>query len=110
MNYHPYDPRMAYDPERRLTDGDVLDLKPEGWWGDSGKIARDFKFDTYQAGVDFAVRVAALAEERDHHPDIHIHYGRVRLNYFTHAAGGVTVLDIEGAQAVNELWAEVTGA
>ncbi|MBB5235309.1 4a-hydroxytetrahydrobiopterin dehydratase [Deinococcus budaensis] len=98
-----YDPRMGYDPARKLTDGDVQERKPEGWWGDDGKLFREFKFGSYQEGVDFAVRVAALAEARDHHPDIHIYYRRVRLNFFTHSVGGVTDLDLEGAQAVNAL-------
>ena len=110
MSYHPYDPRMAFDPDRKLTDGDVHEQKPEGWWGDEGKLYRDFKFGTYQAGVDFAVRVAALAEEQGHHPDIHLYYRRVRLNYFTHDAGGVTGRDIEGARAVNALWDELSRA
>lgn len=99
-----YDPRMGYDPERKLTDGDVHDLKPAGWWGDDGMLFREFTFGSYGAGVDFAVRVTALAEERGHHPDIHIFYRRVRLNYFTHDAGGITGADIEGARAVNELF------
>ncbi|GGL93744.1 hypothetical protein GCM10010840_34670 [Deinococcus aerolatus] len=98
-----YDPRMGYDPERTLSDGDVHDLKPDGWWGDDGLLTREFTFDSYQAGVDFAVRVAALAETQNHHPEIHIFYRRVRLNYFTHDAGGITKLDIAGAQAVNGL-------
>ncbi len=98
-----YDPRMGYDPDRLLSDGDVSTLKPEGWWGDDGQLFREFTFDTYQAGVDFAVAVAALAEARGHHPDIHIFYKRVRLNFFTHDAGGITGADIEGARAVNEL-------
>lgn len=98
-----YDPRMGYDPERTLSDGDVHDLKPDGWWGDDGLLTREFAFDSYQAGVDFAVRVAALAETQNHHPEIHIFYRRVRLNYFTHDAGGITAADIAGAQAVNGL-------
>ena len=71
--------------------------------GNTGKLFREFKFDSYQEGVDFAVRVAELAERLGHHPDLHIYHRHVRVNYFTHSAGGVTVLDIEGAQAVNEL-------
>lgn len=98
-----YDPRMAFDPERKMTDGDVQDLKPEGWWGGEGTLFRDVAFDSYQEGVDFAVQVAALAEAQGHHPDITIHYRRVKLSYFTHDAGGVTMADIEGARAVNEL-------
>lgn len=110
MSYHPYDTRMAYDPDRKLTDGDIHEQKPEGWWGDEGKLYRDFAFDTYQAGVEFTVRVARLAEEQGHHPDILLRYRRVRLSYFTHDAGGVTGHDIEGARGANAIWEELSGA
>lgn len=98
-----YDPRMNYDPARKLTDGDVQDLKPDAWYGDDGKLFREFEFGTYQEGVDFAVRVAAQAEERGHHPDLHIYFRKVRVNFFTHDAGGVTQADIDGARAVDTL-------
>ena len=99
-----YDPRMGYDAKRKLSDGDVHDLKPAGWWGDDGMLFREFPFGSYGAGVDFALQVAQLAERQNHHPDIHIFYKRVKLNYFTHDAGGVTGADIEGARAVNALF------
>lgn len=102
----PYDSRMAYDRTRLLTDGDVQTRKPAGWWGDDGRLWRDFAFDSYQAGVDFAVRVAAHAEAQNHHPDILIGYRKVRVSYFTHDAGGVTELDIAGATAVGGLLGE----
>ncbi|UBV43329.1 4a-hydroxytetrahydrobiopterin dehydratase [Deinococcus taeanensis] len=105
-----YDPRMNYDPTRKLTDGDVLEQKPEGWWGDAGKLYRDFPFPTFMDGMNFALKVAQQAEERGHHPDIHVHYHFVRVNYFTYDAGGVTRLDLESAQALNDLLGEGTPA
>ncbi len=93
----------------RLTDGDVQDRKPEGWWGDDGMISRVFAFEAYRAGVEFAVRVAELAEAQDHHPEITILYKKVRVSYYTHEisglASGVTEYDLHGAQAVNSLYA-----
>lgn len=106
MSPEAYDPRMGYDPSRKLTDGDVQALKPPGWWGDEGKLFRDFTFGTYREGVEFALAVAGLAERQNHHPDLHLLYRRVRVTYFTHDAGGVTRLDLEGARAVNALWEE----
>ncbi|PTA66685.1 4a-hydroxytetrahydrobiopterin dehydratase [Deinococcus arcticus] len=94
---------MNYDPTRKLTDGDVMDLKPEGWYGDAGKLFRDFTFPDFRTGMAFAVRVAEQAEARGHHPDIHVHYHNVRVNFFTYDAGGVTRQDIDAAYAVNGL-------
>lgn len=92
----------------RLTDGDVNILKPAGWWGDGGKLFRVFEFGRYPDAVAFALRVAQLAEEQDHHPDIHIFYDKVKVNYFTHDRGGVTMWDIRGARDVNALHEQLT--
>ncbi len=93
----------------RLSDGDVQELKPEGWWGDDGQIFRVFEFGSYQHGVDFALRVADLAAAQDHHPEITILYKKVKVNYFTHETdsfvSGVTRLDLLGAAAVNSVYA-----
>ncbi|WP_161883225.1 4a-hydroxytetrahydrobiopterin dehydratase [Deinococcus alpinitundrae] len=92
----------------RLTDGDVQDRKPQGWWGDDGKLFRLFKFDSYRQGLDFAVRVAELAEAQDHHPDITLKYKKVHVEYVTYETGsivgGVTELDLRGAEAVNSIF------
>ena len=98
----------ASKPERlsreRLGDGDVQDRKPPGWWGDDGKLFRVFGFESYREGVAFAVRVSELAEAQDHHPEITIFYKKVKVNYYTHDAGGVTEFDLRGAAAVNSLF------
>ena len=101
-----YDPRMAYDPSRLLSDGDVQARKAPGWWGDDGRLWREYTFDTYPSGVEFAVKVAAHAEAQNHHPDILIGYRKVKVSYFTHDPGGITNLDIAGSAAVNALSGE----
>lgn len=77
---------------------------PEGWAGDEGGIWREFGFESYAAGVAFAVRVALLAEKADHHPDaLLIGWRKVRVTYLTHSAGGVTDKDFAAARKVNAL-------
>ncbi|WP_420597145.1 4a-hydroxytetrahydrobiopterin dehydratase [Deinococcus sp.] len=97
-------PKREQLSRERLGDGDVQDRKPPGWWGDDGLLFRVFAFDTYLQGVDFAVRVAELAEAQDHHPDITVMYKKVKVNYSTHDVGGVTEFDLRGAAAVNSLF------
>ena len=48
----------------------------------------------------FVSRVASMAEERQHHPDILIRYNKVTLTLSTHDAGGVTSKDLEMARAL----------
>jgi 4a-hydroxytetrahydrobiopterin dehydratase len=71
--------------------------------GSPPALARSFAFDDYATGIAFAVRVAFAAEARNHHPDLHIGWGRVRVVWSTHDAGGVTALDTEMAARTDTL-------
>jgi 4a-hydroxytetrahydrobiopterin dehydratase len=68
-----------------------------------GALARTFAFDDYAAGIAFAVKVGFAAEARDHHPDLHVGWRRVRVVWSTHDAGGVTALDTEMAERTDAL-------
>ncbi len=68
-----------------------------------GAIAKAFKLPDFSAALAFVVRVGLLAEKRDHHPDVELGYGRARVLWSTHDAGGVTVLDLELAEATDKL-------
>jgi 4a-hydroxytetrahydrobiopterin dehydratase len=85
----------------KLSDGDIslfLEKNP-GWErSPSGALERTFSFDDYAAGIGFAVRLGFAAERRDHHPDMHIGWRKVRVSWSTHDAGGITALDTEMAE------------
>ena len=49
------------------------------------------------------VRVALLAEKRDHHPEWSNVYNRVEIELTTHDAGGLSLRDVEMAQAIDAL-------
>jgi len=53
--------------------------------------------------IDFVNDLAEIAEEAQHHPLITINHTKVALKLTTHDAGGVTELDIELAQRVDNL-------
>lgn len=91
------------DPRRVLSGAEVESAKPPGWHSDDGRLWRELEFATYRGGVDFALRVAELAEAQDHHPDVLIGYRRVRVGYVSHDAGGITARDLRAARAVNAL-------
>jgi len=73
------------------------------WLPGEGVITREFEFADFAASMAFVNQVAALAEERDHHPDIFISYNHVRLDLTTHSAGGLTEKDFALAEAVDRL-------
>ncbi len=74
------------------------------WKSEDGAISRLYKFDGYPRAVSFVVAVALHAERRDHHPDIELSWGKVRLRWATHDAGGVTALDVELAETSDALF------
>lgn len=73
------------------------------WSGDERAIAATFGFDTYEAGVAFAVQVALLAQRIDHHPELVIGWRRVTVTFTTHDADGVTARDLSAAKAVDAI-------
>jgi 4a-hydroxytetrahydrobiopterin dehydratase len=67
-------------------------------------LERDFEFEDFAAAMGFVNRVADLAEEANHHPDILIHgSNKVRLTFSTHAEGGLTDADHALARRIDEV-------
>jgi 4a-hydroxytetrahydrobiopterin dehydratase len=78
----------------------------EGWSLDSdGRwITRSWTVKDFLAGIDFFNKVAALAEEEDHHPDLHLEgYRKVTIALTTHAAKGLTENDFILAAKINQV-------
>ena len=73
------------------------------WQVENGELARTFQFKDFRAALRFVNRVAGLAEEAGHHPDIDIRYNRVRLSLVTHDAGGLTAKDFNLAGRTDRL-------
>ena len=75
-----------------------------GWIreGDAA-IVRAYKLADFGAAVSFTVRLGFVAEKRDHHPDVLIGWGKARVLWSTHDAGGITRLDLELAEATDTL-------
>lgn len=76
-----------------------------GWEVDpaSKKINRTWKLKDFRAAMAFVNRVAEIAEQEQHHADVHIFYNRVTLELWTHAIGGLSENDFIVAAKVNAL-------
>lgn len=83
---------------------DALEKLP-GWSdlpGGRDAIQRTYRFADFNAAFGFMTRVALKADKIDHHPEWFNVYNRVEVTLTTHDAGGVTALDIEMAQFMDE--------
>jgi 4a-hydroxytetrahydrobiopterin dehydratase len=77
----------------------------DGWQGDTHQLQRRVKAPTFAAGIALVDAVAAVADQRDHHPDIDIRWTSITFTLSTHSAGGVTDLDVAMAGRIDELTA-----
>jgi 4a-hydroxytetrahydrobiopterin dehydratase len=57
----------------------------------------------FAAALTFVNAVGAAAEAANHHPDIDIRWNKVTLVLTTHSSGGLTVLDLALASAIDSL-------
>ncbi len=83
----------------------MLDVLP-GWKkvGDSvDKIAKTYKFEDFKEAMHFVRKVAQIAEEENHHPDIFVHWNEVTITAWTHAINGLFDNDFIVAAKIDEL-------
>lgn len=80
--------------------------KLPGWRlsSDGKKIGKDWVVKNFDAGIDFFRKVAKLADDEDHHPDLHLAgYRNVRIELSTHAIGGLSENDFILAAKIDKL-------
>jgi 4a-hydroxytetrahydrobiopterin dehydratase len=87
----------------RLTDDQARGRAAalDGWELAGNAIRKQYKFDGFKSAMAFVNRVAALAEEVDHHPDFLIEYDRVTLTLTSHDSGGLTERDFRLARKID---------
>ena len=74
------------------------------WREDDGQLVRELKFASFAEAMAFVNKVAAAAEEANHHPDILVHgWNNVRLSLFTHSEGRITDSDRQMAETIDGL-------
>jgi 4a-hydroxytetrahydrobiopterin dehydratase len=80
-------------------------MASESVWRQEGEtLVRDYELGDFRAAMAFVNRVADLAEEVNHHPDILVHgWNKVRLTLTTHSEGRVTDNDRAMAERIDSL-------
>ena len=69
----------------------LKDLK--GWALENGKLAKTYPFQNYYETMAFVNALAWISHHEDHHPDLGVHYNKCRVEYSTHAIGGLSEND-----------------
>jgi 4a-hydroxytetrahydrobiopterin dehydratase len=88
-----------------LTDTQVQDWLTAHplWRREQDSLVRAIEAPSFPAGIDLVSRVADVAEQRNHHPDIDIRWRTVTFRLSTHSAGGITEADLDLAATIDEL-------
>ncbi len=56
-------------------------------------LVKEFRFADFAQAMGFANKVAAIAEEEGHHPDLTIGWGTASVELTTHSVGGLSEND-----------------
>jgi 4a-hydroxytetrahydrobiopterin dehydratase len=66
----------------------------EGWnLVEERKITKSYEFQNFREALEFVNSVGQVAEKEGHHPDIHLSWGKVVIDLWTHAIGGLSEND-----------------
>ena len=69
------------------------------------RLRREFDFKNFREALAFTNRVGELAEEQDHHPLLKTEWGKVTVQWWTHAIGGLHRNDFIMAAKTSDLYA-----
>ena len=81
----------------------LLKLVP-GWEATGGKIAKTYSFRNYYETMAFVNAAAWISHREDHHPDMRVGYNECRVEYTTHAIGGLSENDFICAAKLDALF------
>ena len=89
-----------------LSSNEVASLLPqiEGWELLEQRIWRGYDFKNYYQTMAFVNAIAWISHREDHHPDITVGYNHCRVEYTTHAVGGLSENDFICAAKVDALF------
>ncbi len=72
-----------------------------GWTREGDVIRKTYTLDSFPEAVAFVNRIATVAQNADHHPDIDIRFDRVACSLSTHSEGGLTGRDFDMARSID---------
>ena len=91
----------------KLTPAQIEALLPQvpGYEVDDqrAQISREYTFPDFYETIAFVNALAYIANLEDHHPELAVGYGKCRVSFSTHDAGGLTENDFICAAKVNAL-------
>ncbi len=91
-----------------LTNAEITPLLAElnGWEVEGGKrLIKSFRTNKFVGAVEFVNAITPVAEEEQHHPDLYVRWGEVRVYLWTHKIDRLTESDFVMAAKIDRVYA-----
>ena len=75
----------------------------DSWSIENNKLHREYIFNNFIEAFAFMTKVALIAESNNHHPEWFNVYKKVVIDLTTHESKGITKLDFELAQKIEQI-------
>ena len=100
--HHGYMPELLSDDDLGKALGGLPDWTKEG-----GALVRTVEMESFPQAIQVVNRVAEIAENDNHHPDIDIRWRTLTFRLSTHSAGGLTAKDVSLAEQIDDALANM---
>ena len=89
-----------------LPDATIKDMlgQLKAWEHLEGRLVKTFAFKNYYETMAFVNALAWVSHREDHHPDLQVGYNKCRVEYSTHAIGGLSENDFICAAKADALF------
>jgi 4a-hydroxytetrahydrobiopterin dehydratase len=98
---------MKTSDDKSLSDVELRQFEEKlsgGWQVIQRKgLERTYKFPNFREALNFTNRVGKVDEKQNHHPDIFLTWGEVRIQISTHESNGLTASDFVLATKIDQL-------
>ncbi len=91
--------------QRKLSDLEIQRALGtlSGWSRRGDTLVKTYIFNRFADGIAFVNRIAKVADQMDHHPDIDIRYTKITCTLSSHDVGGITERDLKLAEAMEKV-------
>jgi 4a-hydroxytetrahydrobiopterin dehydratase len=95
--------RGAVPPLKGETLRSLAQHIPDWEMIDEHHLSRTYKLPDFKEALQLVNRIGEIAEREDHHPDIYLAWGKVRVEIWTHKINGLTESDFILAAKIDEI-------
>ena len=87
-----------------LTRRNLMENKK--WKLSKSKMFREFNFPDFKTALEFVDKAGEISEKENHHPEIFLSWGKVKIELFTHERKKITEKDINLSLKINKIYKE----